>query len=129
MGRRWEDGGVKRASRAVRITDAQRSRHDQLRSREFRYVIMMSIRAVCLIVATVLVTAHAPLLWLWIPICAVGMLVVPWLAVILANDRPPKDKYKLANKLHRQPPAPPEEPEGPRAITAIDPSRIIDAED
>jgi len=34
-------------SRPVIITDAERSHDDQLRSRQIRYLIMMSIRAVC----------------------------------------------------------------------------------
>jgi len=115
---------VKRGHRPVVITDAQRSPGDELRSREIRYVLMMSIRAVCLVAAAVLVTAHVPLLWLWLPICGFGMLVVPWLAVILANDRPPKAKYRLVNRLRHPPP---EEPT--RALPSADPPRVIDAED
>jgi len=85
------------------ITDAARSQGDQLRRRQTRYVFMMSIRGVCLIVGAVLVTIKAPLLWIWLPICAVGMVLIPWLAVLLANDRPPKDRHRLANRWHRRP--------------------------
>jgi Protein of unknown function (DUF3099) len=115
---------VKRDPRPAVITDAQRSRGEQLRSREVRYVIMMSFRAVCLLAAAILVGTHAPLLWLWIPICLFGMLIVPWFAVILANDRPPKAKYRLANRLHH---ADPEVP-APRALPAEPPGRVIDAD-
>jgi Flp pilus assembly protein TadB len=118
---------VKRERRPVLITNAEPSQHDQLRSREIRYVLMMSFRAVCLVAAAVLVSVHAPLLWLWIPICLVGMIVVPWFAVLLANDRPPKEKHRLANKLHHQP-GPAEEP-APLALPATDPVRVIDAEE
>ena len=39
--------------------------------------------------AAVLV-AQRPWLWqLWAALCVVGAVVLPWLAVILANDRPP----------------------------------------
>src|SRR4051812_12060677 len=84
-------------------------------SREIRYVIMMGIRALCLIAAAILVGVHAPYLVVWLPLLLVGMIVLPWLAVILANDRPPQAKYRLANKLHRQRTP---EPAPERAITA-----------
>src|SRR5262245_61669127 len=115
--RRWEDGSalperpegdeMKRAAqRPVLITDADRSPADQLRSRQIRYVLMMSVRAVCLVVATILAVARVPLLWLWVPLCLVGMVVIPWLAVILANDRPPKDQHRFVHRLHRHEPPP-----------------------
>jgi DUF3099 family protein len=114
---------VKRDRRPVVITNARRSPGEELRFREIRYVLMMCIRAVSLVVAAVLVSAHVPLLWLWLPICGVGMLVVPWLAVILANDRLPKDRHRV---LHRQRTG---EPAQPRALSAADPPRVIDADE
>lgn len=105
--------------RAVLITDAERSPAEQLRSRQIRYVLMMSIRAMCLVLATVLAVAKVPLLWLWVPLCVVGMVVIPWLAVILANDRAPKAEYRLANRLRRTPAEPP-------APTALPPARLND---
>ncbi|GIH13771.1 DUF3099 domain-containing protein [Rugosimonospora africana] len=114
---------MKRASRPVVITDAEHSQGDQLHSREVRYLMMMSIRALCLIAAAVLVGVHAPLLWLWIPICLVGMVVIPWLAVILANDRPPLRRTRGAEKSTA---APADQPEALSPGTTI---RIIDAED
>ncbi|WFE27534.1 DUF3099 domain-containing protein [Solwaraspora sp. WMMD791] len=86
------------ADRPTVITDAETSPAEQLRRRQRRYVAMMSIRGGCLIVGAVLVTLEAPLLWVWLPLCAVGMILVPWLAVLLANDRPPKDKHLLARR-------------------------------
>jgi hypothetical protein len=118
----WEDGRVKRGHRPIVITDARQSPGEELRYRERRYVLMMSIRALCLVAAAVLVSAHAPLLWLWVPICLVGMVVVPWLAVILANDRLPRPEHRL---LHRQRnPAPPE-----RALGPAEEPRVIDADE
>ncbi len=84
---------------------------------------MMSFRAVCLVAAAILVGTHAPLLWVWIPICLFGMIVVPWLAVILANDRPPKPQYRLANRLHHR-----EEPVPPQALPQSPPPKVIDHE-
>ncbi len=114
---------VKRASRPVVITDAQRSQNDQLHSREVRYLMMMSIRALCLIAAAVLVGVHAPLLWVWIPILLVGMVVVPWLAVIIANDRPPRSRTRETE----QPAAAPDSE--PQSLPPGTPIRIIDAEE
>jgi hypothetical protein len=88
----------RKAQRPILITNAARSQDDQLRSRKLRYVLMMSIRGGCLVVAAILVGAEAPLLWLWLPLCLLGMVLIPWLAVILANDRPPKDRHRLRHQ-------------------------------
>jgi Protein of unknown function (DUF3099) len=117
---------VKRgAQRPVVITDAHRSQEAQLRTRQIRYLIMMSIRAVCLILAAVLVTLKVPLLPLWLILCVSAMVLLPWLAVILANDGPPKEEHRLSRRLRQ---AKVEEP----APNTIAPSReptIIDADD
>jgi hypothetical protein len=102
-GRLWEAGPVKRARRrSVLITDAERSQDDQLRGRQIRYVVMMSLRALCLVLAAVLAGLRVPLLWLWLSLCGLGMVLLPWLAVILANDRPPKERHRLSHKLRRR---------------------------
>ena len=88
----------------ILITDAKISQEEELRRRERRYILMMGLRALCLIVAAVLVMLKVPLLAIWLPLCLVGMVLLPWLAVILANDRPPKDKHRL--KRYRQNTAP-----------------------
>jgi len=103
---------VKRSERPTLITTAERSQEQQLRSREIRYVLMMGLRVLCLVLGGVLLTLDVPLAGLWVSLCVVGMVVLPWLAVLLANDRPPKPEHRLANRLHRAaPPAPP-----PRAL-------------
>jgi Protein of unknown function (DUF3099) len=117
---------VKRgAQRPVVITDAERSQDDQLRSRQIRYLIMMSTRAVLLIVAAVLVGMKVPLLPLWLVLCVIGMVLLPWLAVILANDGPPKPQYRLKNRFHHHRV---EEPP-PNAIAPAKEPTVIDAED
>jgi Protein of unknown function (DUF3099) len=82
--------GPGRGRRPVLITDAPPSVAQEIRYREIRYVIMMGIRALCLIVATVLVTSHVRYLGIWVPVLIASALVLPWLAVILANDRRPR---------------------------------------
>jgi Protein of unknown function (DUF3099) len=80
----------------VLITDAARSQDDQLRSRQIRYVTMMGLRTLCLILGGVLISVRAPLLPLWLVLCALGMVFLPWIAVLIANDRPPKTKEERA---------------------------------
>jgi arginine exporter protein ArgO len=86
----------KQPERPVLITDAARSQEAQFRSRQIRYVSMMSIRAACLIVGAVLINVRPPLLPLWLVLCVAGMVVLPWMAVLVANDRPAKSKAERA---------------------------------
>jgi uncharacterized membrane protein len=112
------------AYRPILITDAARSQSDQLHSRQVRYVVMMSIRAVCLIAGAILISVKAPLLWLWLPLCGVGMILIPWLAVLLANDRPPKDEHRLSRLRHQH-----RDDTPARSLTAEErPHPTIDAE-
>jgi hypothetical protein len=115
---------VKRARKPHLITDAERSPEQELRSREIRYVVMMAIRAVCVIVAAVLVMTDAPLLPLWLTLCVAGALILPWTAVLLANDRAPKPEHRLVNRFRR----PSEEPTTAPALPQQQ-HRVIDAED
>ncbi|MGW5561587.1 DUF3099 domain-containing protein [Micromonospora sp. NPDC003944] len=117
---------VKRqAYQPILITDASRSQDDQLNSRQRRYVLMMGIRVLCLILGAILVGAKAPLLWLWLPLCGLGMLLIPWLAVLLANDRPPKDQHRLANRFHPRH----QDDTPPMSLTAEErPHKVIDGE-
>lgn len=93
----------------VLITDAARSQNDELRSRQTRYVIMMGTRAGCLILGAILISTKPPLLPLWLGLCVLGMVFLPWAAVLLANDRAPKKKAR------RPEPVP---PKPQRALTA-----------
>ncbi|MEV4532389.1 DUF3099 domain-containing protein [Asanoa sp. NPDC049518] len=114
------------ADRPVLITDAARSQDDQLRSRTRRYVLMMMVRAVCVVVFAVLITTRPPLLWLWLVLCGAGAVVIPWLAVILANDRPPKEKYRHFHKGEKTPQ--PSLPTQPMPEGSAPPHKTIDAE-
>lgn len=86
----------KHPERPVLITDAARSQEDQLRSRQIRYVTMMSVRAGCLILGGILISARVPLLPVWLVLCVLGMVLLPWMAVLIANDRAPKTKEERA---------------------------------
>ena len=80
----------------VLITNAARSQEAQFRSRQIRYVSMMIGRAACLILGAILISVRPPLLPLWLVLCAAGMVFLPWAAVLIANDRPPKSKAERA---------------------------------
>ncbi|MEV0152384.1 DUF3099 domain-containing protein [Micromonospora sp. NPDC050686] len=109
----------------ILITDAARSQDDQLTSRQKRYVLMMGVRVGCIVVGAVLVGLRPPLLWLWLTLCALGMVLIPWLAVLLANDRPPKEEHRLAGRF--QPRRRDDSP--PMSLTAEErPHKVIDAE-
>ena len=96
----------KQPERPVLITDAERSQSDQFRSRQVRYVTMMGVRAGCLILGAILISAKPPLLPVWLTLCAAGMVFLPWFAVLIANDRPPKSKAERAAAKHVERPQP-----------------------
>ena len=106
------------------ITDAAQNPAEELRRRQTRYIVMMLVRAGCLILAAVLAMAKVPLLALWVSLCLVGAVVLPWLAVILANDRGPRPEYKLANRFRRPAPQPPAQ----RTLPQREHPKIIDAD-
>lgn len=99
------------------ITDARPSADAQLRSRQRRYLTMMTIRVVCLIGGAVLAGADVPLLWLWLSACAVAMVLLPWLAVLIANDAPAKQRHHVRpTPAPARGPAPLASPAGPGVI-------------
>lgn len=76
----------------VLITDAAMSYEEELAARKRRYKIMMGLRIPFMILAAV---------FYQIPWLAVTLLVLsiplPWMAVLIANDRPPR-KAEDANR-------------------------------
>lgn len=91
------------APQPILITDAPESLTKQRHSREIRYVSMMGLRAVCLIVGAVLASNRVPLLWLWLPLCGLGMVLLPWFAVLIANDRPVKEEHRWRHRPREVP--------------------------
>lgn len=108
--------------RPVVITDAETSQDAQLRARQIRYASMMGLRVVCLVVGAVLTVQRVPGWWLWLPLCIAGMVLLPWMAVLIANDRAPRAEHTLAHRLHRRPA--PEQPPATPALAA--PKPVID---
>ncbi|MFD3703096.1 DUF3099 domain-containing protein [Nocardia sp. NPDC058658] len=78
------------AEHAVLITEAAPSLDDQHRARVRRYTFIMAFRIPCLILAAVAYSAFEnPLLSILIIAASVPL---PWIAVLIANDRPPRTK-------------------------------------
>lgn len=74
----------------VLITEAEPSLADQHAARKRRYVITMAIRGVSIVLAALFYQT----LWLALIFAALGT-VLPWIAVMMANDRPPKKKLDV----------------------------------
>jgi Protein of unknown function (DUF3099) len=72
-----------RREAAYVVTEARRSRTDDIAYRERRYLIMMAVRVVCFGVAVALFAAGAG--W-FAAIPAVGAIVIPYFAVVFANS-------------------------------------------
>jgi len=105
----------------VLITGAAPSLLDQHDARKRRYVITMAVRAVCLILATVFYQT------LWVMgVFAILAIILPWVAVMVANDRPPK-KTSNTRLFRGNPDVTPVTASSPKP--AIEPVRIIDADD
>jgi hypothetical protein len=104
----------------VLITDAAEDPEVELRRREIRYVAMMLFRALCLIAAALIAVQKPPLWGLWAGLCSLGAVVLPWLAVVIANDRPPRKRA----------PVPTPTPQLPvqNALPVVPRDRIIDAD-
>jgi len=71
-----------RADDPILITAAEPSQEEQFLARRRKYVIMMSLRVVCLVLAAV--SYHIKIL---MAVFALAAVVLPWAAVIVANDR------------------------------------------
>lgn len=76
----------RRRDEPVLITSAATSRPEEIRGRERRYVISMLFRAACFILAVVVF--HG-----WLRFVAVAIaLITPWIAVIVANGGPARQR-------------------------------------
>lgn len=87
--RRNEDG------RPVLITEAQASYAEQYATRRRKYAIIMSARIPCLLLAGIFYQT-----W-WLALTFIVLSVpLPWIAVLIANDRPPR-KAERVNRFRR----------------------------
>jgi hypothetical protein len=78
----------------ILITGAQPSADDQHSARKRKYLIMMGLRIPCLILAGL----YYQTWWLALAFVAISI-PLPWIAVLIANDRPPR-KSEQVNRYH-----------------------------
>lgn len=76
-----------------RITEAEDSFEAQQRARIRKYTIMMAFRVPALVIA-VIVYMTWNLTWVAMIIVAISI-PLPWMAVLIANDAPPRRKDRL----------------------------------
>ncbi|WP_082518553.1 MULTISPECIES: DUF3099 domain-containing protein [unclassified Rhodococcus (in: high G+C Gram-positive bacteria)] len=88
-----QDGSSRQSARdsvrdAVLITEARTSVEEQHRARVRKYLFIMSFRIPALVLAALAYSAwQNP----WIAMAIVGASIpLPWMAVLIANDRPPR---------------------------------------
>ncbi|ORI22683.1 DUF3099 domain-containing protein [Rhodococcus sp. 1168] len=76
------------------ITEAQQSVEDQHKARVRKYMFIMSFRIPALVLAAVSYS-----MWTnpWIAMAIVGVSIpLPWMAVLIANDRPPRTRSEVS---------------------------------
>jgi hypothetical protein len=99
----------------VLITEAAPSFEEQHAARKRKYITMMALRFPCILLALVF---HQT--W-WL---ALGFLVLsvplPWVAVLIANDRPPRKAEKVNRYRYRQGEL------SPQAIERVNQQQIIE---
>lgn len=84
----------RRGQQPVLITGAATSPAEEFAARRRRYLLIMSMRIPSLVLAGVLAVAFG-----WTTAAAVLALLVvplPWIAVLLANGGPPRERAKVA---------------------------------
>lgn len=108
MNRRHDDDGP------ILITQAAPSYDEEFAARKKRYTLIMALRIPCLILAGVFGIGFD------LPLVAVAFIVLsvplPWVAVLIANDRPAK-KAEKANRFTRS----------AREVEAVSDHQIIEA--
>lgn len=110
------DGGANSSTPdgPVLITEAQRSIEDQHKARVRKYMFIMSFRIPALVLAAV---AYGMWMNPWISMAIVGVSIpLPWMAVLIANDRPPRTKDEMSRYDYRTIDRPQLESPGHRVI-------------
>lgn len=85
---------MRRHESPVLITGAALSPAEQFAARRRRYSLIMSMRIPCLVVAGVLAIGFG---WtIAAAVLVVASVPLPWVAVLIANDAPPRKSEKVA---------------------------------
>jgi uncharacterized membrane protein len=101
--------------RTVRVTTMGRGKAEDRRLRTRRYLISQGIRLACVLLAVLL-----PVAPFWKIALIAGSIVLPWLGVVAANAGPTVERRRSSAVVATPAVAVP--------ITAIEPTRVIDAD-
>jgi hypothetical protein len=80
----------------VLITQAAPSRDDQQAARKRRYILTMGMRVPCLILAVIFMQTW----WLMVFFVLISI-PLPWVAVLMANDRSPRKAERVSHYRKR----------------------------
>ncbi|MEJ2868097.1 DUF3099 domain-containing protein [Actinomycetospora sp. OC33-EN08] len=106
--------GHKNDDDPVLITEAAVSFEDEFAARKKRYSLIMAFRIPCLVLAGIF---GIGLNWPWVAVAFIVLSVpLPWIAVLIANDRPPKKSQKVNRYRPDR-----------RALPEVSEARIIEA--
>jgi hypothetical protein len=103
-----------RADDPVLITTAAKSGDDEYDRRRTKYAIMMALRAICVVAAA---STYRVSIYLALGFVVAGM-ILPWCAVLIANDRPAKRRSRQLTYRH--------DLRAERALPAGDDGRTVD---
>jgi len=81
------------------VTNAGRSRRQEIDDRQRKYLIKMGIRTLCLVLAIALSVAGAPLGYVLVLIIAAT--VLPWMSVVVANAGPIQDERRQRPEVYQ----------------------------
>ncbi|GAA4476915.1 DUF3099 domain-containing protein [Rhodococcus olei] len=94
-----QDEGDENSRNPILITDAAQSFDEQHRARVRKYSIMMGVRIPALVLAAIAYSAWGSA---WISLLIIGASIpLPWIAVLVANDRPPRRADEPRRYDHR----------------------------
>ena len=102
-----------RAEEPVLITTASESNEDEFDRRRAKYAILMALRAAAVIAAA---STYRVSIYLALGFVVAGM-ILPWCAVLIANDRPAKRRQQVTYRPDLNP---------ERALPAGADDRIVD---
>ena len=90
------------SQQAVRITTAAQSREADIKARQKRYLLSMSLRSACFIGATTVFLTTGPGIFVWILVA--GAIALPYVAVVMANATSRKaDGFALVQGVPNRP--------------------------
>lgn len=85
-------GRKRRGEDVYVVTNAGRSRREEIDDRQKKYLIKMAVRTLCLIGAIAAYALHLPFFFILAPIIA--SVVLPWMSVVVANAGPAPERRR-----------------------------------